>query len=95
MFVSGAAIIKGSKNLKEARSFLDFLISREAQRIFADVNYEYPLASGVKTNEEVLAALNCDKPSAMDCLSAMDVHLDQLGPVMEDTLDLLDLVDWY
>ena len=41
--ISGAGVIKYSKNLKNAIKFLEFLISDEAQKIYAEKNYEYPI----------------------------------------------------
>ena len=46
--ISGAAIAKYSKNRKEAESFLEFLISKEAQELYASVNYEYPVISDIE-----------------------------------------------
>ncbi len=41
--ISGAGVIKYSKNTKNAIKFLEFLISDEAQKIYAEKNYEYPI----------------------------------------------------
>ena len=41
--ISGAGVIKYSKNTKNAVKFLEFLISDEAQKIYAEKNYEYPI----------------------------------------------------
>ena len=46
--ISGGGIAKHSKNRKEAESFLEFLISKEAQKLYASVNYEYPVISGIE-----------------------------------------------
>ncbi len=54
---TAAAIVKGASNLPAAQAFLDFLVSEEGQRLFADQNYEYPLRIGVPAREEV-APLN-------------------------------------
>ncbi len=40
--VSGAAITKNAPNKANAIKFVEFLASAEAQRLFADLNYEYP-----------------------------------------------------
>ena len=49
--VSGAGILKGAKNKKNAETFLKFLVSKEAQQYFADKTFEYPVRSDVKANE--------------------------------------------
>lgn len=45
--VSGAGIVKGSQNTKEAVAFLEFLASDEAQATFPNTTYEYPVVQGV------------------------------------------------
>jgi len=48
--VSGAAILKSSKNQAGAQKFLAFLVSRQGQQIIAhSISYEYPLDDGVTT----------------------------------------------
>ena len=46
--ISGGGIAKYSKNREEAESFLEFLVSKEAQKLYASVNYEYPVISGIE-----------------------------------------------
>jgi iron(III) transport system substrate-binding protein len=50
--ISGAAVLKSSKNQADAQKFLAFLVSRPVQDGLAkgDVSFEYPLASGVAPN---------------------------------------------
>jgi len=48
--VSGAGILKSSKNQAGAQKFLEFLVSRQGQEIIAhSISYEYPLDDGVQT----------------------------------------------
>ena len=48
--VSGAAILKSSKNKADAQKFLAFIVSRQGQEIIAhSISFEYPLDDGVKT----------------------------------------------
>ena len=50
--VSGAAILRSSKNSDAAKRFLAYLVSKPAQTIIAtSESYEYPLGSGVKTKK--------------------------------------------
>lgn len=51
--VTAAAIVKGTKNPPAAQALLDFLISPEGQKLFAEGNYEYPLLPGVALREGV------------------------------------------
>ncbi len=45
--ISGAAIAKHAPNKDEAVEFLEYLVSSEAQEIYARANYEYPVRAGV------------------------------------------------
>jgi iron(III) transport system substrate-binding protein len=48
--VSGAAILKSSKNKADAQKFLAFIVSKAGQEIIAhSISYEYPLDDGVTT----------------------------------------------
>jgi iron(III) transport system substrate-binding protein len=48
--VSGAGVLKSSKNQTDAQRFLSFLVSRQGQEIIAHSDsFEYPIGSGVKT----------------------------------------------
>lgn len=49
--VSGAGITASSKNRVEAQKFIEFLSSVEAQSIFAQVNFEYPVNPNVKPSK--------------------------------------------
>ncbi|MBY5786056.1 Fe(3+) ABC transporter substrate-binding protein [Rhizobium leguminosarum] len=48
--ISGAAIAKHSPNKAEAVKLLEYLVSDEAQKIYAEANYEYPVKAGVATD---------------------------------------------
>jgi iron(III) transport system substrate-binding protein len=48
--VSGAGVLKSSKNSADAQKFLAFLVSKQGQQIIAhSISYEYPLDDGVTT----------------------------------------------
>jgi iron(III) transport system substrate-binding protein len=48
--VSGAAVLKSSKNQADAQKFLAFLVSEQGQEIIAhSISFEYPLDDGVQT----------------------------------------------
>ena len=59
--ISGGGIAKYSKNRKEAESFLEFLISKEAQKLYASINYEYPVISGIELPNILTAWANLKK----------------------------------
>ncbi|WP_432806351.1 Fe(3+) ABC transporter substrate-binding protein [Lederbergia citrisecunda] len=49
--VSGAGVVKASKNKGNAVKLLEFLSADEAQAVFAEANYEYPVNEHVKPSE--------------------------------------------
>lgn len=49
--VSGAGVVKASKNQENAVKLLEFLSAPEAQETFASANYEYPVNENVEPNE--------------------------------------------
>jgi len=51
--ISGAAVLKTSKNAAAAQKFLAFLVSKPAQQALgeSEVDFEYPLAPGVPPNK--------------------------------------------
>ena len=44
--ISGAAVAKHAPNKAAAIKFLEYLVSDEAQKIYAEANYEYPVKAG-------------------------------------------------
>lgn len=52
--VSGAGIVKQSKNKVEAKKFLEWLSSKKAQATFAQVNMEYAISKSSPQAKEVL-----------------------------------------
>lgn len=51
MNISGAALTLHSKNKEEAKQLIEFLTSEEAQRIYAEVNFEFPVVEGVAQSD--------------------------------------------
>ncbi|KZE92303.1 Iron-utilization periplasmic protein [Agromyces sp. NDB4Y10] len=49
--VTGAAILKNAADDPEARAFVEFLVSEEAQRYFVEETFEYPLLPGIDAPE--------------------------------------------
>ena len=45
--ISGAGVVKDAPNLENAVAFIEFLVSPEAQKIFADQNNEFPVVDGI------------------------------------------------
>ena len=45
--------MRGAPDLPAAQAFIDFLVSEEGQKLFAELNYEYPLLQGVAVRQGV------------------------------------------
>ncbi|GAB1379748.1 extracellular solute-binding protein [Pararhodobacter sp.] len=51
--ISGAGVVAGAPNRENAIRFLEYLVSDEAQAIFADSNNEFPIVPGVEIHGPV------------------------------------------
>jgi iron(III) transport system substrate-binding protein len=67
--VSGAAVAKNAPNKAAAVRFLEYLVSDEAQKIYAEANYEYPVKPGAVVHP-IIGALGTLK---VDSLSLTEV----------------------
>jgi iron(III) transport system substrate-binding protein len=54
--VSGASVAKHAPNRAAAVRFLEYLVSDEAQKVYAEANFEYPVKAGAATHP-IIAAL--------------------------------------
>lgn len=51
--VSGLAMTKAAPNKEAAQKLIDFLVSDDAQKIYAEANFEYPVSDHVERSEVV------------------------------------------
>jgi iron(III) transport system substrate-binding protein len=51
--ISGVTLAKNAPNRENAVKFMEFMVSDEAQKIYADVNFEYPIKDGIQLDETV------------------------------------------
>ncbi len=83
--ISGGGIAKHAKNLKEAKQFMEFLVSREAQELYASINYEYPVISGV------------DLPNTLTAWGEFredQIPIETLAELSGDAQKIIDKVTW-
>ena len=83
MNVAGAGIVKSTKHLDSAKLLMEFLVAQAGQKLFADLNKEYPLHSGVKTDPALVERKN---------FRAALVPLTKLAELREPTLTLIEQV---
>ncbi|MFC5386173.1 Fe(3+) ABC transporter substrate-binding protein [Aquamicrobium segne] len=48
--ISGAAVAKHAPNQENAVKLLEYLVSDDAQKVYAEANYEYPVKPGIAAN---------------------------------------------
>ena len=51
--ISGGGVAKYSKNKKEAVALLEFLSKAQSQKMYGEINFEYPVNPNVETTEEL------------------------------------------
>jgi iron(III) transport system substrate-binding protein len=83
--ISGAGVLKNAPNKDNAVKLLEFLVSPEAQRYFADISFEYPVNPAVKPHP-VLANFGEFK---QDSLNAATFAANSL-----EASKLMDLAGW-
>ncbi len=84
--ISGAGILKSSKNKEAAVKFLEFLSSKEAQEKFSAANYEFPANPKVEVKNEFLKSLGKFK--------TQDINLTILGENSKEATILMDKAGW-
>lgn len=82
---AGVAVLDGAEHAEEAEELVDFLLSEEGQRFYAEAaaEAEFPLVEGVEPREGL---------PALEELEGPEIELDRLGPELERTLQLLNEV---
>lgn len=70
--VSGVALAKNAPNKDEAIKLVEYFVTPEAQKIFAEANFEYPVTKGATVNEVVASfgELNPDTTSLAEIAAA-------------------------
>ena len=83
--VSGAGVAKYSPNKDNAIKFLEFMISPEAQAIFAGANFEYPVRDGAE-QAAVIASWGDFKED--------EINVVELGKNNAEAVKLMDRAGW-
>jgi iron(III) transport system substrate-binding protein len=79
--ISGAALAKNSPNKENAIKLLEFLVSAEAQAIYAKANFEYPVLAGAEV-DPIIAELGELKPDPL-ALSEIAAHRRQASELVD------------
>jgi iron(III) transport system substrate-binding protein len=81
--ISGMALLKHAPNMANAKTLMTFLVSPEAQRLYADIDGEYPVISGVKASEIV---------ESWGPLKADRLPLSQIAELRQQASEMIDRV---
>ena len=83
--ISGAAVTAAAKNKQEAIRLLEFMVTDEAQKWYADANFEYPVKIGVEQNA-TLKQWGDFKPDIL--------NLSELGKNNAEAIRIMDRAGW-
>jgi len=84
--ISGAGLAAGAPNREAARQFLEFLVSDDAQRAFAELTNEYPVAAEVVYDNDTLNSLGA--------FDADPLNVNTLGQNQAEAQRIFDRVGW-
>jgi len=85
MNVSGAGVAKYAPNKENAIKLLEFLVSPESQKWYAEVNYEYPVTQNAEISERL---------KSWGEFKADNVNLSQLGVNNILAVKIMDRAGW-
>eukprot|EP01029_Cantina_marsupialis_P020467 TRINITY_DN4797_c0_g1_i2.p1 TRINITY_DN4797_c0_g1~~TRINITY_DN4797_c0_g1_i2.p1 ORF type:complete len:336 (+),score=74.82 TRINITY_DN4797_c0_g1_i2:46-1053(+) len=83
--ISGGGVIKTAPNKENAIKFLEFMASKDAQKMFAEGNFEYPVLEGVKTSDLV---------SSWGTFEDDTISINILGENNAKAVKIFDLAGW-
>ncbi len=81
---TAVAVVKGAQNVPAAQAFVDFLVSEQGQKIFAEQNYEYPLLPGVPLREGV---------QPLESFRLAEVNIAEAALDSDATFDLMEKLE--
>ncbi|GAA0396917.1 Fe(3+) ABC transporter substrate-binding protein [Cocleimonas flava] len=83
--VSGIAMTKAAKNKANAQKLMEFLTTKDSQKWYAEVNYEYPVLTSADWSETL---------SSWGKFKADSLNLSQLGEKNADAVKVMDKAGW-
>lgn len=79
--ISGVSLVKTAPNKAAAMKLVEFMVSDEAQKLYAELNYEYPVKSGTAVTP-LIQALGAVKADAAD-LNELATHRAKASEIMD------------
>ena len=84
--ISGAVVTASSPNHDQALKLIDFMLSEEAQRLYAEANFEYPVRAGVRASD-LVASWGSFEPDTIPLTQIGDLRGEALKIVEETGFD--------
>lgn len=84
--VSGMAMTKSAPNKAAAQKFMEFLVSDEAQRIYAETNHEFPVKPGVPRSA-LVESWGAFKPDSLGLTDVAKLRPEALKLIEEVNFD--------
>ena len=79
--ISGVGIISNSSKFNLAQTFIEWLVQQEAQKIFAELNLEYPIIKGANAATTV---------TSWGKYKANDLSLSRIGTLQMEAIKVMD-----
>ncbi len=83
--VSGIGMTKAAKNKENAQKLMEFLTTKDSQKWYAEVNFEYPVIADGTWSDEL---------TAWGKFKADSINLSKLGELNKDAVQLMDKAGW-
>ncbi|MCK5902604.1 MAG: Fe(3+) ABC transporter substrate-binding protein [Cocleimonas sp.] len=83
--ISGIAVTKSAKHKASAIKLMEFLVSRDSQKWYAESNHEYPVVEGVEWSDTL---------KSWGKFKADTLNLSTLGELNTDAVKLMDRGGW-
>ncbi|WP_181902127.1 extracellular solute-binding protein [Thalassotalea euphylliae] len=81
--ISGAAITSAAKNKQNAQAFIEFLLTEQAQEMYADINHELPIRRDIQASG--LVGSWGDFKGDIDSVQQLYSHLAAADSIIADT----------
>ena len=83
--ISGGGVVKFSKNKEMAINFLEFLVDEEAQVLYGDVNFEYPINNKSKLPKRL---------KALGTFKEDNLLIEEIAKLAPKAQEIIDKVYW-
>ena len=83
--ISGIGVVKSSKNTSTAIALMEFLLSDESQKWYADVNNEYPIVDNIELSETL---------NSWGSFKADKLSVEKVGQLNSEALMAMDRAGW-